>query len=203
MSTDSQPRRYYPGAAILVSMAIACVLSLSLVAGLLLGWDHFTTPGYRTIDSGGNSIAAAGMEIWDVGRFLFQLAVVAWLTTVILLVYRRLRRPPSLRRAALLGLAITVVAVMFSPAWQDLQIRAYGGPGQVTRVEIGYPVFPLFSYSTHTNRDTDYNSGQVYLCVEQRQWKIASLIIEKSFYPILDEQNAHRLLEQRCQRLVD
>lgn len=206
MSTDPQPRTYYPGAAILLSMAIACVFSLSIVVGLLLGWNHFTTPGYQTI--GSDSVAAAGMEVWDAGRFLFQLAVAAWLTTLTLLIYRRLRRTPSLRRSVLLGLAIIVLAVLFGPAWQDLQIRAYNGPGQVTRVEIGYPVFPLFAYSSHTSRDTDYSgpdgaTGNVYLCVEQRQWKIAGLLIEKSFYPILDKPNMHRLLEQRCQRLTD
>lgn len=206
--TPDRPSSFYPGAGILVSLALASVSVISMGFALLMDWDYFTTPGYQTIDGTYDSIAVSGMEIWNLNTLLLQFALAAWATTILLLLYRWIRHTPSLGKSTLLGLVITLAILLCGPSSMDgLQIRAYQGPGQLVRIELGYPVFPLFAYSADTSRDVwygdddDFDDEEVYLCTEEERWKFAGLLIEDNFYPTLDDEHARALMQQRCQRL--
>lgn len=193
--------RRQPGAAVLVSLALACVLIDGMGIALLFGGD-FIGIGYRTA----GDLGAAGVRIIDLPKLMLELGLLAWLLTLALLVFRvAARRKPSLRRACKLGIALGLVAVLFAPGWMDMSVEHFRGPGSSTRLGFGNRIFPLLAYTTKTHREygpADMpESDRPYLCTQSREWKLLGVRLETTFYPNLDERRQLQLLRSSCTEL--
>lgn len=194
------------GSAITASLIITAVLALLTGLSLLLDWSYLTSPGFRTVPGEYGPNPVSGMKIWDIGKFLMTLLAAAWFTTLILFAYQRILRRPSLVGAAVLGLLVALACALFAPVQDTLQVRIYNGPAQTTVILFGSPTWPLFDHTTKS-RNVPYGGDHLhpvatYRCIEERVWKIAGVVIEKSFYPILDDQHMQQLLQQRCTRIA-
>lgn len=190
-----------PGAAVLVSLALACVLTDGMGVALLFGADDLTF-GYRAA----GDLGAAGARVLDLPKLMLELGLLAWLLTLALLVCRvARRRKPALRRACRWGIALSVVALLFAPGWMDLSVEHFDGPGRSTRLDFGNPAFPLLAYTTKTERETGPSgtpqADQPYLCTISRGWKLAGARLQTTFYPSLDEKRQSQLLQSSCTEL--
>lgn len=190
-----------PGAAVLVALAVACVLTDGMAIATLLGLN-FLRMGYTEA----GDLGVSGWRISGVPKLLLLLSFVAWALWLALLSYRVLwRRKPALRRACRWGAGLSLLAVLLAPGWVDLQIQHYHGPGQSTELMVGNSLLPAAAWITKSDReegpDGSSISGTTYVCRQSSRLKFLGLEWRSSFYPSLDEKHGAELMQAHCRTL--
>lgn len=192
-----------PGAAVLITLAVACLLVDAMGVLALLGMDILRI-GYRHR----GDLGTAGWEIWGLPKLLLWLGLIAWALWLVLLVVRVVRRrKPALARTGRWAIGLALAALMLAPGWSDLQIRHYDGPSQSWILMLGNNPLPLLGYTTESDvtagPDGTSLAGQRFVCVNSSRWKFLGVELRRSFYPSLDDAHEQALLQAHCRMLAD
>lgn len=190
-----------PGAAVLVALALANILTDAGVVAMLWG-GRFVELAYASV----GDLGVAGWRLWALPRLLLWLGMAAWCLTLALFALRVIRRRKiALARAGRWALVLGLAAVLLTPPWVDAVAEHYSGPGQSLRFALGTRLFPLFAYTGKTASEAAPTASPEespdFLCTNSRRFKFFSLQVSTSFYPTLDETHGLQLMQERCEPL--
>lgn len=187
-----------PGGAVLMALALACVLTDAAVLALLLGGDYF-----QLFHTSTGAIITSGWQIWDLPKLFIWLGLVAWVLTLVLLALRLgFRRRPALRRVGRWMWVLGLLALLCAPRWMDPRIDYHLGPGRSLRLSLGGPFLPLINYSQESEVQSPavfaLGAPSGFVCTSSRRFKFLGLEVVTGFYPTLDQTNGLRLMQEHC-----